>query len=194
MAQFQASLPNVEVTGEGVLSVVDGMGVFKNRALKILSENGISQPTKGQWYPQQAFLDSFRIIAETIGSKTLHAIGRKVPENAHFPDDINDIESALQSIDVAYHMNQRLNGVPMYDPSTGKMLEGIGHYHYQKLGENKIKMKCDTPYPCDFDHGLIEAMARKFKPPGCLFVEVRHDDTTKCRTKGDESCTYYVEW
>ena len=194
MAKFQAFLRDVEVNGETVFAVVDGMGIFKKRAIAILAENGIVDPAPGQWYPQQAWLDSFRAISETIGAKTLHAIGRRIPENANFPDDINDIESALQSIDVAYHMNHRLGGKMLYDPRTKKMREGIGHYRYQKLGDNKIKMLCNNPYPCDFDHGIIEAMALRFKPSDCLFVEVQHDDSAPCRKKGEDSCTYYVKF
>ena len=41
-----------------------------------------------------------------------------------FPPEINDVESAVRSIDIAFHLNQRKNGVVMYDPATGVMLEG----------------------------------------------------------------------
>jgi len=194
VAQFQAFLPGVEVNGETVYAVVDGMGIFKARALQILAQNGIFQPTAGRGYSQQAWLDSFRVIAETIGSVTLSAIGRKIPENAQFPPGINSVETALQSIDVAYHMNHRLAGQPLYDPRTKKMREGIGHYRYQELGNRRIRMTCNNPYPCDFDRGIIEAMAQRFKPAGCFFVTVKHDDSGPCRKKGADSCTYYVEW
>ena len=41
MAQFKAYSGNVEVNGETVLSVVDGMGAMKSMALTILEKNGI---------------------------------------------------------------------------------------------------------------------------------------------------------
>jgi hypothetical protein len=194
MAQFVAFMPGVEVCGEAVLAVVDGMGIFKDRAFKLLARNGISQPEAGQWYPQQAFLDSFRLIAETIGPVTLFAIGRKVPDNAQFPADIVGIEGALRAIDVAYHMNHRLAGQVLYNPRTRHVKEGIGHYHYKKVAEQRIQVICENPYPCDFDRGIIEAMALRHKPPGCLFVKVAHDDAAPCRKKGADSCTCYVEW
>ncbi|HLA83665.1 MAG TPA: hypothetical protein VJL29_02640 [Thermoguttaceae bacterium] len=194
MAQFVAFKPNVEVNGETVFAVVDGMGLFKSRALQILAQNGIVDPKPGRWYSQQAWLDSFRVISETIGSLTLCAIGRKIPENANFPTDIDSIETALASIDVAYHMNHRLVGKCLFDPRTGKMSEGIGHYRYDKMGNKKVRMTCNNPYPCEFDRGIIEAMAQRFKPAGCLFVSVKHDDDASCRKKGADSCTYHVEW
>jgi hypothetical protein len=194
MVQFKAFARDVEVNGEAVLSVVDGMGMFRTRALNILAKHGISEPKAGEWYPQQAFLDSFRAISETIGTVTLAAIGRKIPDNANFPPDLDDIEKALKGIDVAYHMNHRLAEEPLFNPRTGKMREGIGHYGYERIAEKEVRMVCNNPYPCDFDRGIIEAMAQRFKPAGCLFVNVRHDDAAPCRKKGADSCTYHVEW
>jgi hypothetical protein len=48
-------------------------------------------------------------------------IGKSIPENAQFPPEINSIEAGLQAIDVAYHMNHRIDGKPLFDPKTGKM-------------------------------------------------------------------------
>ncbi|MBN2216074.1 MAG: hypothetical protein JW719_01730, partial [Pirellulales bacterium] len=107
MAQFVAFANGVEVNGETVFSVIDGMGVFRAKALDILARNGIAEPKAGRWYSQQAWLESFRVIAQTIGMVTLYAIGKKIPENAKFPRDIDSIEKALAGIDVAYHMNHR---------------------------------------------------------------------------------------
>jgi hypothetical protein len=179
MAMFKAYASKVEVNGETVLSVVDGMGAFKTRALQILAECGIKDPTPGQWYPQQAWLDAFKRIAETIGSNTLYSIGLKIPENAQFPPQIDDVHKALAAIDVAYHMNHR-NGE-------------IGHYQYQKAGETNAVVNCPNPYPCDFDRGIIEAMVRKFKPRGGVAI-VEHDNTAPCRKKGAESCSYKINW
>ena len=84
MAQFKAMAPDVEVNGETVLSVVDGVGAFKSAAHRILSNNGIADPQPGQWYPQQSWLSAFKEIAETTGENTLYTIGLKIPENAAF--------------------------------------------------------------------------------------------------------------
>jgi hypothetical protein len=194
MAQCVALTPGVETSGEGVLAVVEGMGVFKARALKILAEHGISDPRPGEWYPLQPYLDAFRVIAETIGPVTLCAIGRRTPECAIFPAAIDSVEKALAAIDTAYHMNHRLAGRVMHNPRTGKITEGIGHYRYARLGERKVRMTCDNPYPCDLDRGIIEALAMRYKPADSLFVTVTHDDSAPCRKRGGESCTYYVEW
>ncbi len=194
MAQFKSFDMNAEVNGETVWSIVSGMGAFKDRAMKFLAENGIKNPEPGHWYSQQAWLNAFKTISEATGAFTLFNIGKKIPENAQFPPEINDIGKALSAIDIAYHMNHRIKEEILFDPKTGVMKEGIGHYGCEIQAENKIKMVCNNPYPCDFDRGIIEAMAMKFKPVNTSIVMVKHDDTQPCRKKGADSCTYLISW
>lgn len=179
MAQFVAFSPNVEVNGQTVLSVVDGMGAFKSLSLKILSDNGITDPKPNEWYKQQSWLDSFKRIAEKIGERTLYTIGQKIPENAQFPPDIDTIDKALSAIDVAYHMNHR----------GGE----IGHYNFTKTNDNSGTMVCDNPYPTEFDRGIIEAMAKRFAPSGSN-VRVVLDANKPSRKSGADSCTYIISW
>jgi hypothetical protein len=108
LAQYVPFAPNVEVNGETVLATVNSFPEFmRSFALKMLAENGISNPVPGQWYKQKAWLDSFKTIAEKYGSNTLFEIGKAIPANAKFPPEIDNIEKTLGSIDVAYHMNHR---------------------------------------------------------------------------------------
>ncbi|NMB57902.1 MAG: hypothetical protein GYA12_01935 [Chloroflexi bacterium] len=194
MTQFIAITPNAEVNGETILSIVSGMGSLKTTAYQILENHGISNPVPGRWYPQQAWLDSFKVIARTYRPVTLICIGRKIPENAIFPPEINTIEKALAAIEVAYHMNHRIDGRPLFDPSTGEMREGIGHYTFQSLGTNKAAIICDNPYPCDFDRGIVDEMAFMYKPAASRGVTITHTDDSLCRNDGGEVCTYIVEW
>ena len=178
MAQFKSYSSGVTVNGETVLSVVNGMGSFRDTALDILARHGIKNPQSAQWYNQQAWLDAFQEINQKIGVNTLYKIGLSIPENAKFPPGINDVEKALGSIDVAYHMNHR----------GGE----IGHYGFARLAPTQATMTCRNPYPCDFDRGLIEAVARRFKPAGAM-PKVTHNPG-QCRKTGAESCTYLVSW
>jgi hypothetical protein len=177
MAQFVAFAPDVEVNGQTVRAIVEGLKPFEMLALRILSTYGIVDPRPDQWYPQQAWLDAFKHISAKIGA-SLYKIGQQIPENAEFPPDIDTVEKALASIDVAYYMNHR----------GGE----IGTYGCEKVDEQRIKMVCRNPYPCDFDRGIITAMAVRFAPNNN--VKVIHDDSLPCRKKGDDSCTYWVTW
>jgi hypothetical protein len=176
---YKAIDPKVEVNGETVLSVVDGC-VDREFAVQALERSGITHPKPGQWYPQQAWLNAFKAIGEKMGDATLNVIGRRIPENAQFPPQINDLQKALSAIDMAYHMNHR----------HGE----IGHYTLKDFGEKSAHMVCNNPYPCAFDRGIIDTMANRFKPAGVDFVKVRHSATGPCRSKGGELCEYEISW
>jgi hypothetical protein len=189
--EFVAFRPGVEVYGAVVLSVVEGMGEFKGMAEGILAQNGIRKPQPEAWYPQQAWLNAFKTIAEKIGPRTLFAIGKKILEAVEWPEWINSLETGMAAIDLNYHLRHRLNGVPMLNEKTGEMTSGIGHYEFKGLtGENSAVMVCRNPYPSEFDRGILTAMGRRFKPN----LEVALDTTQPTRMKGADSCTYNITW
>jgi hypothetical protein len=179
MAQFKAFAPEVEINGVAVLSVIKAMGTFRQTASNILGEHGIVAPEEGAWYSQQAWLDTFKEIAETMGDITLRMIGEKIPEVALWPPDIDTVGKALASIDVAYHMNHR----------GGR----IGHYTLEEVGKRSGKMVCENPYPCDLDMGIIESTASRFAAEG-VQPTVKHDRSQCCRKEGGDACTYLVTW
>jgi hypothetical protein len=176
---FKAYNPEVEVSGESVISFLEGVGMWAPSAQKLLNENGIKDPVAGEWYSQQAYLNGFKQVAQKTGPAVLRNIGRTVPEHAKWPPQINSIESGLSSINVAYHMNHRKGN--------------IGNYTATKVNPKLITMVCDDPYPDSFDFGLIEYVAKKFSKPGER-VAVKIDESKPQRDKGAESTTYIVEW
>lgn len=193
MAQFEAFNKKAEVNGKAVLSIAYGLGAMQSVGFSILAEHGIINPEMNSWYPQQKWLNAFRHIAEKVGTGSLYKIGLAIPDHAEFPSDIDGIHAALQSIDIAYHLNHRIDDKSLYDEGTGQMSEGIGHYHYKKINDKKAEIICDNPYPCDLDRGIIFSMARKFGPKGAK-IKIEHDEKTICRKKGDNECLYIVTW
>lgn len=187
----------IEINGRAVYSTVNAFMVRCIPA-KILFGKGIGkrvdkkfQIDNNDWYQQQDWLDALKEMSSRLGDDALSQIGMKIPENALFPEQVEDMDSALKSIDIAYHMNHRKNGRIMFDPSSGIMLEGIGHYGYSRNGDERVIVcECDTPYPCTFDKGVLTAMAQKFNPN----AYVLHDDSMPCRKNGNESCIYKIVW
>ncbi|MFN8672044.1 MAG: hypothetical protein U0457_08175 [Candidatus Sericytochromatia bacterium] len=196
--QFEVFEEGIEVSGGAVLSIVDGLSDFQKLTKKYLLDIGLGVEKNGktfidpnEWYSQKKWLESFEKLSQDIGNLVLKQIGEKIPENAVFPPWVVDIESAIKSIDVAYHLNHRKKGKIMFDLETGEMEEGIGHYGYEKIeGKNKIICECKNPYPCQFDLGIITAMAKKFQRNAFIF----HDKDKPCRKTGGESCTYTITW
>ncbi len=179
MAQYKAFARYVEVSGQSAQAVIEAMGMFKRWAVEALARHGMPELKADQWYPQQKYLDFYREIAEHVGVRTLKSIGKEMPKNAFWPPEIDTLDKALASIDVAYHLNHR----------GGE----IGSYRYEKTGDRSGKMICHNPYPCPFDHGVIEGVAQRFAPSTAR-LKVIHDDTQPCRQKGADRCTYLISW
>ncbi|NJL12855.1 MAG: hypothetical protein HC913_07560 [Microscillaceae bacterium] len=182
MAQYIPFAPDVEVNGETILSFVQAIPAYSNIMLDILKFHGINQPKPGQWYSQESWLNAFKEIGEKYGANTLFAIGKAIPDNAQFPPDIDNLEKALSSIDIAYHMNHQGGEIGYYH-----LIDFQSEYRF-------AKMECKNPYPSNFDKGIITAIARKFKPDTAIVVQVELDENYPSRLNGSESCTYKVSW
>ena len=185
MAQFKSFTPGVEVRGEVIQAFVAGFPPeVKKNGLQILEKHGIHDAGEGEFCPLQSLLDAMQEISDRYSRQMLYRIGTQIAHNAKLPPGLDSLETCLQSIDVAYHMNHRGGD--------------IGEYIFTDLGEEgglrKAKMVCANPYPCAFDRGVVEGFASRFKPPGCRDVLVREDESQPCRRNGAESCTYIISW
>jgi hypothetical protein len=198
MMQFKIFEPGIEVNGQTVYSIIDGLGYFTNISRRYLSQVGIGTVAdkklvmdKEGWYSQEAWLKAFENIARQIGDRVLFNIGMSIPRNAEFPSWTTDVKSAIYAIDVAYHINHRKNGKRLFDAQTNTMTEGIGHYGCAPVaGKNEILSVCNNPYPCAFNRGILTAMAWKFEPS----AEIIHDDSEECLKDGADSCTFHIFW
>lgn len=191
--QYRAFEPGIEILGTSMLAMVGGFRPLRAIVDRMLCREGLLDSPEvvdlDGWYSQQAWLDALREVDERFGTEILFNIGAEIPNNAVFPSSAVDVHSAVRSIDVAYHLNHRRDGKVMYDAETGKMLEGIGHYEYEKLGPSHILTTCITPYPCEFDLGIVATMARRFEPR----TIVEHVGKP-CRRHGAQACTYSLRW
>ena len=193
---FKVFEEGMEVNGQTINSVSDAFSSLKFMVDKYFTAAGLPKSTDidyDGWYSQQSWLDAFKHISENVGPLTMLNIGKKIPENAQFPPEVDSIEKGLSAINVAYHMNHRnKSGQVLFNPNNGTMLGGIGYYNVIAVdsANKSAVLKCENPYHCDFDKGIITTMARKFE----VGARIRHDDTKGCRKVGSEACHYTVEW
>lgn len=190
MTQSMAFDPDVECTGQALITLVNVAGRYAPLLRKIIAKHGIEGLAVDRWYPLSPWLDALREVEASLGEHTLFNFGKKSPEGVRWPGGISTIHAALASVDVAYHMNHRLHGQVMFDQATSTMKEGIGHYHVHHDGDRAAIMVCENPYPSNLDRGIITGIARQFKRD----AEVIQDDTRPSRKRGGESCTYIVKW
>ena len=188
--------PGIEVGGGSIGSIIDAFQQYPSVVTKYLVQSGLvsgkqSQIDRSAWYPLDKWLTVYHSIAKDVGINSLYTIGKKVPDYVQLPPHVTDIRSAFGTLNIAYHITHRKNGVVMFDPATGTMLDGIGNVTCEAAsGEQKLTLKFENPYPCEFDRGLIHGFATKFEPT----ARVLHDNSAPCRKKGASSCTYVVTW
>lgn len=183
MAEYEAFADDVEVHGTTILTVIDDALTqfseeYRETAYAALSQNGINDPEPDEWYSQQAWLNTFEVLAEELEPHILDRLGEQIPDVADWPADIDSVEDGLRSIDNAYQRNHR----------GGE----IGYYQFEPGDDNTGTVVCKNPYPCPFDRGLIRAVAQEYAPiQGFVYVEERGE---ACRRDGADTCTYTVSW
>ena len=170
--------PHVEVRGAIVVAVVEVMRAFRSVALRVLAKNGIVDPQPDSWYSLRDWIASFDTIVRDVGPNTLHQIGRHVSGTAPIPPSVDSAHRALALLDDQYHSQHRGGDV--------------GHYHYFETGARSATVVSSTPYPSDFDRGVITTLVERFEPDGLLHVDL--DPSSETRKAGGSSCTFLVEW
>jgi hypothetical protein len=177
MSEYVAFDPHVEVKAVAAQPVIDLVGPDM---IPILQQNHIDSHTQDEWILLQDWLNALKDL-EQLGALDLVTIGMGVPDNAIFPPEIQGVEMALRTIDMAYQMNHRGGD--------------IGEYTYESTGSNSGIMVCRNPYPSDFDFGLLHGIIRKFRPSTARDrIVVQLDPTQPTRKQGADSCTFLLSW
>ena len=170
----------VTVSGETVQMVLEGLGELRKNSRHILSEYGLDRPRADQWYSHEDLTELLGAIASQGGPFTLYNAGMHVADTMAFPPQINSMEKALQWLGSVHERSHRG--------------EQMGAYTTEATGMRSATVVSSSFYPCDFDLGLIETTARRFRPSQSRRVSVTHDDSSLCRNNGGDSCTYSVQW
>lgn len=189
-----ASYQDVEVRPEAVDVFVAAFDTFPSIGQKYLSRYGVAPvPPAGTrpYIPLTSWLGTFQAVLNDIGPNALFRIGVRIIKNPYLPPSLNEVESALRHIDIAFHMSHRKGGRAMYEPATRTMLEGIGHFAVERPGPgNRVLVRCDTPYPCPLEHGIVSGVAAHIDPRAVVV----HHEPHLCRMKGADRCTYLATW
>jgi hypothetical protein len=185
MSEYEVFDPATEVIGEGIAAFAAGFpGEVREMGWKILEKYQIHNVLSGKFYPLQSYLDAMKEIASKFGGGMLVRIGEQIASTAVIPPSIDSLDLLLTMSDQAYAMNHR----------GGE----VGHWVYTNLGTvhglRTTQIECNTPYPCQFDRGVLEGFAKRFRPAGVKDVIVRHDDLLPCRRSGGTSCTFIISW
>lgn len=163
------------VSGGNILSMLAAMGPFRKRGEQILQDHGIGDVTAEGWYPLSAYVMSLRAIGEKMGPNTLFQIGRQIPNHVPLPPGLDTFEKVLASFGMAFDMNHR-GAQP-------------GAITFEMMSSRAATIRTGTPYPCDFDRGVIAGFFQHLLRVRPLVEPVTGEP---CKARGGETCTYAV--
>lgn len=167
--------PDATVSGGNILSMLAAMGPFRKRGEQVLREHGINEVSVEAWYPLTGYVRSLHAIGEKMGPNTLFQIGMRIPNHVPLPPGLDTFEKVLASFGIAFDMNHR-GAAP-------------GTITYQLTRPNAATITTGTPYPCDFDRGVIAGF---FQQLLALRPTVEPLPGAPCKARGGETCTYAV--
>jgi len=167
--------PTATVRGANIRATVDAFLLLPSTGRTLLARHGlqVDDLREDRFLPLQHWLDVLREVQAAVGPSMMRKIGSHVIKNADFPASFADVESILLALDDIYHINHR-----------GE----VGHYRATQDQEGTITIRCETPYPRQFEYGLVEGICRSSRSGGRRFtVEFVEGPST-----GDLSCTIHV--
>ncbi|MET0406045.1 MAG: hypothetical protein ABW123_26750 [Cystobacter sp.] len=177
-----SSIPahGIEVRGPVVRALLDSVDVVRPEVKRILAVHGITAQETRPWYALSQVLDCLQDVQSRVGQVTVRAIGQQVPRHTAYPPHITTFQMALYLMNTGYLTNHQGAG-------------DIGGYHHEPMDGRSSRMRCNTPYPCDFNQGVLEGLHARFAGRGSLRLRIEHD-AAGCRCRGDAACVYHLKW
>jgi hypothetical protein len=182
MAIFEAYSPHVEVFGQTVGCFIYGIPGYEAYMAELLQRNGIPDLQPDHWYPQQLWLNAFREVSKNFGPNTLFTLGKSIPSHAAFRLEFTDLEAALQAVDKVFQLNHRNGYTGCYRLSE-----------FDALNKEAV-MECKSPYPPDFERGVLVGMVRKYKPAAGAVAKVEPLPGRQLDEEGEEVRRFRIKW
>lgn len=190
-------IKGVEVRREVIIGIQE---VLKNNIIqyKDLSVQSfdLDLTTDKQWFPLKNLVRLFSYIEEKNGAIILQKIGAEVAKNAKWPPTVKTARAAIESINVAYHMNHRRDGKELFDSEKGTIIEGyIGHDRLEIDHDKQLaNFVCGSFYPSDFDLGMAKQVLKMFANNFIAALSVKRDAAKPSRLNGADTCTYNINY
>ncbi len=170
----------IQVEGRVIGALIASVEIVRPEVQRILAVHDISSARPRPWYPLEDILRCLADIQERVGLVTLRAIGQQVPRHTVYPPQLTTFPVALFNMNAAFQKNHQGPG-------------DIGGYHHEPVDGESSRMRCDNPYPCEFNQGVLEGLHARFAPRGARRLRIEHDPSG-CRSRGDASCLYHLKW
>lgn len=186
MRHFECNDPNAQVRGDLILTFLNSFPDNHGHALahELLSKHGIDNPSPTQWYPLQAYLNTMKDVHDQLSDQVLLITGKRMGESTRLEGEFDHVDYFVKHLDEYYHTNHK-----------GE----VGHYkcsdESEKSALHALQVTSTTPYACSYERGFLEGIAEHFKhQQGVTDVILKRLENQPCKQKGDDSCSYMLEW
>jgi len=166
--------PDALVSGGNILAIIAATGAFRKMTEQLLAERGIANVKPGEWYALAPCAEVMHELEMKIGPNAVFRIGKEIPSHIQLPPGIDSFEKVAAAFGPAFALNHRNAG-------TG----GIDH---EITGPGSATIVSGTPYPCDFDRGVILGF---FQTLLHIAPDYQHD-AQLCKKHGSAVCVHYV--
>jgi len=163
------------VRGGNIMSMLAAMGAFRPMGERILQDHGIAFLSPDAWYDLASYAEALRTIGTRMGANTLFMTGKEIPNHINLPPGLDRFEVVIGSFGPAFAMNHR--GA------------GAGGISFEITGDWTGRITSATPYPCDFDRGVITGFFEKLLGAR---MRIAHDVAGPCKKRGDATCLHLV--
>lgn len=191
------NIEEVEVRGEVIVGIKEVLenSEYRSKGLSLKPFN-LDTAKPNRWYPLKNLVDFFTYLEDSNNSVILQKIGAEVANKALWPDTVQTIRAALESVNIAYHMNHRRNSLELFDYKKGVVIEGaIGHnILYVDDKRQIVNYICGSFYPSDFDLGMAKQVVNIFGKNAIAALSVKRDAFKPTRKKGATTCTFNLNY
>lgn len=170
--------PDAKVSGIGIQVI---LYACESQGLDItdyLEQHGLTNIQPNDWLPFATILDLMHETRVRQGNfMGLIAIGNAVPQFIPLPPGIETFEDIILNINKTY----------------GTVHQGdVGYYEVEQVAPRHLRVKAYTPYPSDFEYGLMYGHARRSLPHTADVLINR--SFFPSRMRGDDHCVFDITW
>ncbi|MCP4542781.1 MAG: hypothetical protein GY832_37130 [Chloroflexi bacterium] len=180
MSTYRSSL-GAEVLGAVILEALNALGIYKEFGRNILQDLGITDIQPDQWYSQETLSKFYHTLKERTGPATMFVTGKAVAQALQIPVGQRSIEQVPSSLGQMWRVNHR------------HITLDVGWKH-QKTGDRSAVMTIVSPYPDDFERGILIGVVERFKPADSVGTKVVIDETKPRNDHGGAFTSFLVSW
>lgn len=148
--EFVSPDPQAMVRAANVRATLDAFQLRPSLGQRLISKHELQLEDlrPDAYILVQRWLDTLKELQETVGPNLVHRVGMAILENAEFPPQFDTVDSVFQHMDLIYYANHKGD---------------VGHYHTSRRADGTWDIRCETPYPRQFERGAVEGVCRHAK-------------------------------